>query len=434
MIKKFIVVFVCFILALNILSVKGSTNNSNSLGYGWLEVRDGVKILHVSGSNYEMGYQHGSLLKEEVRQDLRAFLNYSNASMDYLLDIWNEMKDYVPEEYIEEMQGMADGADVSFDELAAANMVVIVGDMGGCFGISAWGDATKDGRLYHTRSFDQPFNISDPVTGRYAHENSVLIVRNPDDGYASLNPSVAGTMHGGGGINEQGIAIGQQICWSKDYTLHGTPGQFRVQMVLDHASSATEAIDILATNRDLGWNFVVSDSKVPIGYVVETTASYVYIGTFDDATEGKKPFWNIEDAVRRTNFFIDPDAAETQRERYNPSGLLSFLKLVRRTDVFYAVWRSYKVVSEGIEKNWGSMDLNSTMNMIRNCYSGKTDLLLRLIVKLAEGTSFNRAWNMWVADPGTGDMVVCFASKDKIAFSNPVHYFNFYELLNATPP
>jgi len=434
MIKKFIVVFLCFLLALNILPVKGGTNNSNSLGYGWLEVRDGVKILHVSGSNYEMGYQHGSLLKEEVRQDLRAFLNYSNASMDYLLDIWNEMKDYVPQEYIEEMQGMADGADVSFDELAAANMVVIVGDMGGCFGISAWGDATKDGRLYHTRSFDQPFNISDPVTGRYAHENSVLIVRNPDDGYASLNPSVAGTMHGGGGINEQGIAIGQQICWSKDYTLHGTPGQFRVQMVLDHASSALEAIDILATNRDLGWNFVVSDSKVPIGYVVETTANFVYIGTFDDATEGKKPFWNIEDAVRRTNFFIDPDAAETQRERYNPSGLLSFIKLVRRTDVFYAVWRSYKVTSEGIEKNWGSMDLNSTMTMIRNCYSGKTDLLLRLIVKLAEGTSFNRAWNMWVADPGTGDMVVCFASKDKIAFSNPVHYFNFYELLNATPP
>jgi hypothetical protein len=41
---------------------------------------------------------------------------------------------------------------------------------------------------------------------------------------------------------------------------------------------------------------------------------------------------------------------------------------------------------------------------------------------------------MWVACPETGDMVVCFATKDKIAFSNPVHYFNFYELLNATPP
>jgi hypothetical protein len=107
---------------------------------------------------------------------------------------------------------------------------------------------------------------------------------------------------------------------------------------------------------------------------------------------------------------------------------------VKRTDVFYAVWRSYKVCGEGIEKNWGLLDLNSTMAMLRNCYSGKTDILLRLIVYLAKGTSFNRAWNMWVADPESGDMVVCFATKDNIAFSNPVHYFNFYDLLNATPP
>jgi hypothetical protein len=57
-----------------------------------------------------------------------------------------------------------------------------------------------------------------------------------------------------------------------------------------------------------------------------------------------------------------------------------------------------------------------------------------LIVKLANGTSFNRAWNMWVGEPETGDIVVCFAQGNRIAFDNPVHYFNFYTLLNATPP
>ena len=431
--KKIIAVILCFLLTLTILPVKGMNNEIDLLNGGWLEDQDGVKILHLNGSNYEMGFQHGLLLKEEVRQNIRAFLNYSNISFDYLLDIWDIMKDYVPQEYIDEIQGIADGAEVSFEEIVAANMVIIVGDMG-CFGISAWGNATKDGKLYHTRSFDQPFTIKDPITGKFAHENYVLIVRNPDNGYASLCPSVAGTMHGGGGFNDQGIAIGQQVCWSKDYTLKGTPGQFRVQMVLDHASNATDAINILSTNRDLGWNFIVSDSKTSIGFAVETTANYTYFGTHDDLTEGNPPFWNIEDVVRRTNFFIDKDIANTQRDFYNPSGLLSFIKLVLRTDVFFAVWRSYKVVSQGIEKNHGFMDLNSTMNMIRNCYSGKTDFLLRLIVTLAEGTSFNRAWNMWVACPETGELAVCFASREKIAFSNPVHYFNFNDLLNATPP
>jgi len=433
MMKKFVAVILCLLLTISILPVKGIKNNSDFLKDGWLEVQNEVKILHVSGSNYEMGFQHGLLLKEEVKENLRAFLNYSNVSFDDLLNIWNIMKNYIPQDYIDEIQGIADGAEVNFEEIAAANMVIIVGDIG-CFGISAWGNATKDGKLYHTRSFDQPFNIKDPETGKYAHENSVLIVRHPDNGYASLSPSIAGSMHGGGGFNEQGIAIGQQVCWSKDYTLHGIPGQFRVQMVLDHASNISEAVEILTTKKDLGWNFIVSDSKTPIGYAVETTANYTYFGTCDNPTEGNHPFWNIDNVVRRTNFFINTDTANTQRNNYNPSGLLSFIKLVLRTDVFFAVWRSYKVVSQGIEKNLGFMDLNNTMTMLRKCYSGKTDFLLRLIVTLAEGTSFNRAWNMWVACPETGDFVVCFASKDKIAFNNPVHYFNFYELLNATPP
>jgi hypothetical protein len=423
--KKILAVILCFLLTITFSSVKGIKNSSDLLNNGWLEVRDEVKILHLNGSYYEMGFQHGLLLKEEVKQNIRAYLNYSNVSLYNLLDIWNVMKDYIPQDYIDEIQGIADGAEITFEEIAAANMVIIVGDMG-CFGISAWGNATIDGKLYHTRSFDQPFDIKDPISGKYAHENSVLIIRNPDNGYASISPSVAGTMHGGGGFNEQGIAIGQQVCWSKDYTLFGTPGQFRVQMVLDHASTALEAIDILTTNKDLGWNFIVSDSKVPIGYAVETTGNYSYFGTYDNPTEDNSSFWNIEDVVRRTNFFIDRDIAKTQRKQYDPSGLFSFIKLVLRTDVFFAVWRSYKVVSQGIEKKLSNMSLNNTLSMLRDCYSGKTDPLLRLIVTLAEGTSFNRAWNMWTACPETGDIVVCFASRDNIYFNNPVHYFKFY--------
>jgi hypothetical protein len=434
--KKLVALILCLVFTINIFTASAVSNTANSDAFhsGWLEIQDGIQILHVSGSNYEMGYQHGTLLKEEVQQDIRAFLNYSHESQEYLLSVWDQMKEYVPQEYIDEMQGMADGAEISFDDLAAANIEIIIGHIVACFGISAWGNATVDGRLYQTRSFDQPLDISDPLTGTLVHDNAVLVIRNPEHGYASIAPSFAGSMHGGGGFNSQGIAIGQQALWSKDYSFHGAPGQIRVQEVLDHAATAQEAIDILTTNKDVAWNFIVSDSKMPAGYAVEVTGNYSYVGTFDDPTEFLPPFWSITDVVRRTNFFIDPTLASTQRERYDPSGLISFLKLVKRTDVFFAVWRSYKVVSEGIQRNYGKMDLNSTMKMMRACYSGKTDFLLHLIVILARGTSFNRAWNMWVAEPATGDIVVCFAQGKSIAFDNPVHYFNFYVLLNATPP
>jgi len=124
----------------------------------------------------------------------------------------------------------------------------------------------------------------------------------------------------------------------------------------------------------------------------------------------------------------------TQRERYNPACVMSFIELVKRTDIFYAVWRSYKGISDDIEENWGLLNLDTSMDLIRQGYAGETDILLKIIVILAEGTSFNRAWNMWVADPLSGDILVCFAEENRIAYENAVHHFNLFELLFEEPP
>jgi hypothetical protein len=56
-------------------------------------------------------------------------------------------------------------------------------------------------------------------------------------------------------------------------------------------------------------------------------------------------------------------------------------------------------------------------------------MLLKLIVTLAEGTSFNRAWNMWSADPITGDLLVCFADGENVAYQNKIYHYNLFELL-----
>jgi hypothetical protein len=440
---KIISIFVFALFLANIIPVGGilgnfTLNNIETSGFGlqengWLEEIDGVKVLHVSGTNYEMGYQHGSLLKEETIQNIRAFLNHTDASYEQLIDIWNIMKNYIPQEYIDEYQGIADGAGIPFNDIVAGYMTIVWSDIA-CFGISAWGSATKNETLYHLRSLDLPLEIQDPISGKFAYENSVLLVRNPDNGHASLCPTVAGAMHFGGGINQQGIAIGMQVCWSKDQTFHGVPAKLRTQMVLDYASSADDAINILTSNKTLGWNFVLSDAKIPIGYAVETCANNSYIGTYNNIVESKKPFWEIDHVIRRTNFFIDPTIASTQRDYYNPSTLFSFIRLLFRTNVFFAVWKSYQVMSIEIEKILGSMDLNSTMDMFRTGYSGKTSLIFYIIIKLSAGTSFNRSWNLWVADPLSGDMAVSFATKNKVAYKTPVHHFNLHTLLNSQPP
>jgi len=412
-----------------------SKSNTNLLKGGWLEIQDGVRILHVSGDHYEMGYQHGYLLKDECQQNLRAFLSDASSSVSYeqLLDMWYEMEPFIPTEYLNELHGIADGADTCFEDLAAAYMTIPWGDRG-CFGFAASGSATIDGDLYHARSFDLPYLIKDNESGNYVYENSVLIIRNPDDGYPSVAPSIAGSATGGGGFNTEGISIGTQVCWSSDYTYSGTPMMIRILMVLDHASSLDEAVNIINTNRTMGYNFIISDAYEKKGVAVEQNANDFYVGFWNNETEENPPFWQLDDVIRRTNFFIDPTIADTQRDSYKPNGFINFIKLVLRTDIFFAVWMNYKVTSTEIEKKLGKLDVNTSLQVLRDAYSGKTNLLLFIIKKLAYGTSFLEAWNQWATNAKTGDFSVSFASREKNACESEIHFFNLNTLLSAQPP
>lgn len=422
---------------------------TNILKKGWLEKYDGVTILYVNGSHYEMGYQHGSLLKYECLENIRAFLYNSEQlgySFDQLLYIWNKTEANIPQEYIKELQGLADGIGVTFNEVAATYASFDCLALSNCFGIVAWGPATKSNKLIQARSCDLPLTIKDPVTGKYAHENSILLVRNPDDGFASLIPTVAALLNLNGGINEKAIGIGGHLSNSKDQTFNGLPIRIRIQMLIDQASTAEEAINILTTNRTLGYNYVVSDSKNPIGFAVEATSNLSYAGTWNNPVESKYPFWSIDHVVRRTNFFIEPEIAATQRDRYNPGGIIGFLKatfsLIKKllnqdnheifsSDLIFPIWISYKIISKEIEKQWGTLDLDNTLSILRNVNNGKTSILLAIMAKIGKENGFLASWNQWVACPETGDMSVSFANADKCASKNPVHHFNLFELLNS---
>lgn len=439
-------VLVCFLIITASYSGIGEgyqvTNNDSQdisnklLDGGWLEERDGVKILHIGGSHYEMGYQHGYLLKEECLENMRAFLKYTTRTIPYdrLKNIWETMKEYIPTCYIDELHGFADGSGASFDDVCVVYAATECIALMSCFGIAAWGNATIDGRLYHVRSWDLPFDIKDPLSGKYVHENSVLIIRKPENGFASLCPSVAGALNGAGGINEKGIGIGAQVCWSNDQWFNGPPILIRVQQVLDYTDTAEQALDILTSNKTLGWNFILSDCKISVGYAVEISANNSYVGTWDNIVESNPPFWSIEDVVRRTNFYIDPVLAGTQRDYYNPSGFIGLIRTFLKGEPYFVVWNNYRAMSEEIERNWGTIDTNSTISMIQRVYRGETDFVLKFIKKHATAGSFLKAWNQWAACVETGDIAVSFATGNRNACENKVYYFNLYNLLNSNPP
>lgn len=406
-------------------------------GSGWLEQRDGIRILHLKGSFYEMGVQQGTLLKDEIYVNNNAFLHWANKrgfSYDDLLSSWLLMQPYIPTRYIEEMQGIADATGLSLEAVAVFNVgpYFIIN----CGSFAAWGPATLDGRLYHARSHDLSITIQDPDTGAYLVENQLLIVRTPEGFFPSIAPSLAGDVTCSDGINKNGVIPGMLSSWTRDETYQGIGVGFRIRIALDCATTVAEAIEILSKNRTLGYNFIISDGAIPAAFAVETTARLFYVGSWDAACEALGPFWQIPYVVRRTNLFINPVTSVTQRNFYHPGRfpLLSVLLKINTmsgTSISTATpYLHYVALSKGVEAHWGTLDLQTTMTVLRDVYTGKTDARFFLLQKFGwYSTPYQ-----WALCPQTGDFLLAFASHRFNAFESPVHFFNMFELFSATPP
>ncbi len=411
--------------------------NKDLLDGGWIEERNGITILHISGSYYEMGFQQGHLLKYKIHEIFRfTFIEYTKAGYyDELTEMWNEIEEYIPQEIKEEFRGIADGANLSYEDLNIINLHPLLkySQPRQCTGMAAWGPATSSNKLIQASSSDTALGLKDPVTGKHIFDNQVIVVRKPENGYASMYPALAG-WYGWGGINTQSIGICIQVSLTDNITYKGIPIKYKAQLALDQSSTAEEAIDILTSNRTIGYNIIVSDGKVPEAYVVETNADTSYVGTYNDSVESTSPFWKIDYVLRRPNIYINKTLAATQRDRYNPKSLL--LMLFGKND-FYPFWRLYKGISRETEKHWGDLNMQNMMSIFRDSYSGKTDLALflaqhiRPIKKLLAETGFLQAIKQWVVCPETGDALFCFSKGTKCAYENPVHSFNMYELLDT---
>jgi hypothetical protein len=431
-----IIGFLITLLLINLIIPLDITaeNNYNPLNGGWLEERNGVNILHVSGNNYEMGYQHGFLLKDQINQNYRAIFNIDNGEIySYILNLWNDsIKGHIPDDYINEIQGMSDGSGRSFEDIVVFSIGFATFLFGiDCMELSAWGPATSDGKLIHMRSYDIPLYCKDLVSGVYLQENQILIVRKPDNGLLSLYSSFAGDAFCKGGINEEGIAISCESSISPDISLNATWFSCRILMVLDNASNAEEAIGIMTSSKQGSSNYIISDGKKPVSYVYEEAANFSYVGTWNDDVESTHPFWEIDHVLRRKNFYIHPSTASIQRIHYDPRIYL-LLGFLPSNINWFTPWRFYKTLSLEVEKLWNNLDLNNTMNILRSIYRGETDIILNLYKKF--GSDPFLACHQWVSHPLTGDFIISFADKENQAQYNQLHNFNLFELYESEPP
>ena len=236
---------------------------------------DRITVLYVSGTPYEMGYEHGLLLAAQVRETIE----YVQVGADKLLPkvmrdsklisahdeeqivngfldrAWKMMARYSPKEDLEEMEGLAAGSGVPLDVIHRMHALPDVGETS-CSGLVAKGSATQDGHSYQLRILDYGANFN-------LQRRPLITVYRPTTGNA--NPYVTigwiGFVGAVSGINAKGVALSEMGFGNPPgETLAGTPMPFMLKNVLRYADTAEDGAAIIrATRRTNSYVYFLGD-------------------------------------------------------------------------------------------------------------------------------------------------------------------------------
>ena len=231
-------------------------------GKGWLERRAGNLVLHVAGTPYEMGYQHGVLLRPQIQQlalrlyaagTAQALLDPKEAALAKIKEAYQRCVPHIPKDILEELRGLADGTSIPIEQITTVNMIP---ELFHCSGFALWGRATKNGVLYHGRILDYAMELG-------YHQFAALIVARPQGKHAFINVGYTGFVGSVTGTNDQQVTFGEM--GGKGVGLwDGMPMAFLMRKGLEEADSLDEGLAIFRdTPRTCEYYYVISDAKIP---------------------------------------------------------------------------------------------------------------------------------------------------------------------------
>ena len=229
-------------------------------GKGRLEMIDGTRVLFLKGSPVEMGTQHGVLLREQVKAVCERILFGVGVGSSFARGSWffgdieaaeARLRPFMDARYLQEQDALANAAGIDQREARLANFFP---ELFHCTGFSIFGKATVDGKMYHGR-------VLDYLRGVGLEQNAVVIVHQPDFGYAWVNIGYAGFVGTVTAMNEKGISIGEMGGGGYGQW-DGKPMAHLMREVMEKASTLEEAVKIMRQSpRTCQYYYVISDGK-----------------------------------------------------------------------------------------------------------------------------------------------------------------------------
>lgn len=209
-----------------------------------LEYINGLPVLHLYGSPSDMGSQYGSLLKQQlVSVTYMLEKVFPKRLIKKYMDFADQAETQLPSDYKAFLEAMAESSGVTYKKLLTMNMVPKTS----CSTLAVWDNATPDGNLLMGRNADYNLKKINKALG-------IIIVKHPDEGYATVASSFIGLIGSLTGINEHGVCFGNMLVDNskKDSTQAlGLPIHLWMQIGSEHASSARDMIKFLTLQKHM---------------------------------------------------------------------------------------------------------------------------------------------------------------------------------------
>lgn len=273
-------------------------------------------IVYVQGTHYEMGWQIGQDRRAVIQAMLATYRRHFEAEAERLrIRSWREAtlhaRKYLPfaEEsvphYVEELQGMADGAELDFNDLLVLNCMEALTEDAlhrGCTSLAAAPEVTADGRLLVGHNEDwlpDDFETVYLVHARPADEPAYLAIT-----YGGLLPNI--------GFNACGIAQCCDSVYPNDARI-GVPRIFVSRAVLAARTLDAAIRAALNRRRAAGYNHLIVHASGEM-YNVEVSAE-----DFEVIYGGEGILAHTNNYVTRHMRALERDSEEliASRIRYN---------------------------------------------------------------------------------------------------------------------
>jgi hypothetical protein len=365
-------------------NVKWFNNGYRYDDKGWI-------FVHIEGAPYERGYQYGNLVAEEISEYINKLGIQKNK--DNPEKAWNDLRFIADafmlrkydDEYINEMKGIADGANNTgvkifnrkFDlvDIVTVNSVIdidyskdamnvtpnilsghnflksedelnIPNRLHKCSSFLANNSSTTDGRIL----FGQLF-----MWGGYtgAHWNIICDVE-PTDGHRLVYQTFPGGIHSGADfyINDSGIMIGETTVAQTPFNPDGSPQSNRIRKAAQYGESIDDVVKILTTNNNGMYtnDWLIGDTKNDeIAVLLLGTNKYkLWRSTENDFYGDTKDFYwcnnNSKDPEVKKEYISNPENAPY--------------------DLIFAPWNRDIAFNEFYNEYKGRMDATAGINLI----------------------------------------------------------------------